>query len=321
MKIHRRTSILLALSICISAGWARGAFAQTEHQLIRKIAVFPVYTPASLEESADKVWWDLREFLTKDQRFLVASKNFLIQKDVFQPRQSLSPADAIILGKLLDADATLTTYLDDRVLHMAVYESEYGRPLWEHSLNLQPSLPIAQQLPAATLKLARDFMASVPYQGFVIVDPLKGAALYKDGRLPLFKAQIALNSEADVGDAVQLIHVASDNIRPLFSAGGARVEVYAEGRIVSKDRNTITVEVDRLTDPKAVKEGSLVRLPKELKRLQEIYSLSTGLKNRLGSAILANNMTATKQEAEEKRPLAASLTFIVNIAVFCLLAF
>lgn len=296
------------------------AWAQTEHTLVRRVSVFPIKAGQELASAAEDAWWDLREALTRDKRFLVASKNFLMQKDVYQARSTLGPADAIILGKLLDANALVTTYLEDRVLKMQVYEGEYGRPLWEQQLMLQPSLPVAEQLKPAVVKLAQNFIASVPYHGFVVIDPLRGRPVYQEGRRLLIKAEIGAGSETDVGDSVQLVRIYSDHIKPLFTHG-ASVEVFAEGRIVEKSGETIVVELDRLNRANVIQEGTLIRVPKELKRLQQLYALQDSLKNKIDPEFFSPGMTTAKQEEAEKKPLVASLMFVANLAAFLLLAF
>lgn len=295
-------------------------WAQTEHTLVRRVSVFPIKAGQELSAAAEDAWWDLREALTRDKRFLVASKNFLMQKDVYQARSTLGPADAIILGKLLDANALVTTYLEDRVLKMQVYEGEYGRPLWEQQLMLQPSLPVAEQLKPAVIKLAQNFIASVPYHGFVVIDPLRGRPVYQEGRRLLIKAEIGAGSETDVGDNVQLVRIYSDHIKPLFTHG-ASVEVFAEGRIVEKSGETIVVELDRLNRANVIQEGTLIRVPKELKRLQQLYALQDSLKNKIDPEFFSPGMTTAKQEEAEKKPLVASLMFVANLAAFLLLAF
>lgn len=296
------------------------AWAQTEHTLVRRVSVFPIKAGETLSTAAEDAWWELREALTRDKRFLVASKNFLMQKDVFQARATLGPADAIILGKLLDANALVTTYLEDRVLKMQVYEGEYGRPLWEQQLMLQPSLPVAEQLKPAVVKLAQNFIASVPYHGFVVIDPLRGRPVYQEGRRLLIKAEIGAGTETDVGDQVQLVRIYSDHIKPLFTHG-ASVEVFAEGRIVEKSGETIVVELDRLNRANVIQEGTLIRVPKELKRLQQLYALQDSLKNKIDPEFFSPGMTTAKQEEAEKKPLVASLVFVANLAAFLLLAF
>lgn len=297
------------------------ALAQTEHTLVRRVSVFPIkIQQPELAQVAEDAWWELRETLTHDKRFLVASKNFLQQKDVYQARSVLSPADAIILGKLLDANALITTYVDDRVLYMKVYEGEYGRPLWEHQLVLQPSLPVAEQLQPAVVKLAQDFIASIPYNGFVVLDPLKGRPVYQEGRRLMVKAEIGESAEVDVGDPVQLIRIYSDHLKPLFTHG-ASIEVFAEGRVVEHARENIVIELDRLNRATAIQEGTLVRLPRELKRLEQLYSIKDSLKNKIDPEFFSPGMTAAKQQEEETKPLVASLVFIGNLAAVLLLAF
>lgn len=296
------------------------ALAQTPHTLIRRITVFPVKAAPELNEEADESWWELREQLTRDKRFLVASKNFLLQKDVYQARGVLSPADAIILGKLLDANALVTTWIEDRVLNMRVYEGEYGRPLWEHSLVLQPSLPVADQLRPAVVKLINDFIASIPYHGFVVVDSLKGRPVYQEGRRLLVKAEIGAGAEVDVGDAAQLVKVYSDHLKPLFTHG-ASIEVFAEGRVVEMNKETIVIELDRMNRASVVEEGTMVRLPRELKRLQQFYSLQDSLKTKIDPEFFSPGMTSAQQEQAEQKPLVSSLAFIANLAAFLLLAF
>ncbi|MGE4131220.1 MAG: hypothetical protein AB7F86_06250 [Bdellovibrionales bacterium] len=295
-------------------------WAQTEHTLLRRLVVFPIKVPQEMAAVAEDTWWEMREVLTRDKRFLVASKNFLMQKDVYQARSVLQPADAIILGRLLDANALVTAWIDDRTVNMRVYEGEYGRPLWEYQLVLQPSLPPSEQLKPTILKLMQNFVASIPYHGFVIVDPLKGKPVYQEGRRLLVKAEIGANSESDVGDPVQLIRVYSDNLKPLFTHG-ASVEVFAEGRVVEKVGQNIVIELDRLNRQNVIGEGTLVRIPKELKRLQQTYALQDTLKARIDPEFFSPGMTAAKQEESETKPLVASLVFVANLAAFLLLAF
>lgn len=296
------------------------AWAENDHTMIRRITVFPIKVAPELQSVADEAWWDLREVVTKDKRFLVASKNFLMQKDVYQSRSVLSPADAIILGKLLDANALVSTYLEDRTLNMRVYEGEYGRLLWEHAFVLQPSLPIAEQLQPAVVKLAQDFIASIPYHGFVVVDPLQGRPVYQEGRRLMVRAEVGTMAEVDLGDAVQLVRVYSDSLKPMFTHG-ASIEVFAEGRIVEHDRDSVTIELDRLNRGAVIQEGTMVRLPRELKRLEQLYSLKDNLKSKIDPQFFSPGMTSAKQVESETKPLVASLLFICNVVAFLLLAF
>lgn len=296
------------------------AFGQNEHHVIRRVAVFPVSVPSEFREEADKLWWELREWLTKDQRFLVASKNFLTQKDVFQPRKELGPSDVIILGKVLDAHALLTTELEGKVLHMRVYDGEFGRPLWVKSLNLQPSIPIERQLTPFTEKLVKDFLASIPYQGYVIKDALKDEVVFRQGSSLSLKADVGVGSQIEVGDQIQVVRVLSDSLKPLFTSA-TRIEVNAEGRVVSVNKNIIQVDLERSIDPRLINEGSLVRIPKEVKRLQESFAIQESLKAPVDPEFLSPRILELKRQEEEKKPLMTSLSFVANLAAFLLLAF
>lgn len=293
--------------------------AQSQHELVQKLAVFPVSAPKTLSSAAEESWWQVREALTESKRFLVASKSFMMQKDVYQSRGELTPADAIILGKLLDAHALVVTYLQDRSLHMKVYEGQYGRVLWQHEFLMQPSLPVSSQLAVASKKLIQDFVASIPYQGHVVVDSLKGRPVFEESGKQFFQADVGLESSLEVGDQVQLVRIYSDSLKPLFISPLAP-EIYAEGQIVKKEREIITVQINRVTNLNEIKSDALVRAPKELKRLQELYSLQQD-RLKVGAEMVSPDLEELRNAEDEKKPLAASLAFIGNLAIFLLLAF
>lgn len=307
--------LILASTFSSVDSWAR-----SEHDLIRRVAVFPVKAPSDLSEISEKLWWDLRGLLTSDQRFLVASKNFLLQKDVFQPRSVLKPADAIILGKVLDAHALITIALEDKALTLRAYDGVYGRELWINEIQLQPSVPVSKQIEPLSRKLVQGFLASFPYQGFVYLDPLKGSAVFREGSSLNLIADVGLESKIEIGDQIQVIRLMSDSLKPLFSED-ALIEVIAEGRVLAITKNLIQVDLDRTIDPKLIKEGALIRIPKELKRLKESYGITESMKASVDPQFLSPRLMELKKEEREKRPLVTSLTFIANLAAFLLLAF
>jgi hypothetical protein len=300
-------------------GWPL-AEAQTEHALVRRISVFPMKVSKEFATTADEAWWQVREVLTENQRFLVASRNFLVQRDVFQPRQELKPVDAVILGKLLDANALVTMYLEDRTLSMRVYEGEYGRLLWSHDFKLHPSVPISDQLIGAAKKLIYDFIASVPYQGFVVIDPMNRAATYLDGRRQLIKIYLGGGVQVAVDDVAQIIRIDHDSVRPLF-VPETIPEVYAEGKVVELQDDHVIVEVTRAAKSTPIQEFALVRLPSEFKRLNDIYRLRDPLKAPIGTEYYSPEVTPVQQEMAERKPLVTALTFILNLATFLLIAF
>lgn len=301
-------------------GLSQLALAQQEHSLVRRVSVFPLKTPSYLSQAADESWWQIREALTENKRFLVASKNFLIQKDVFQARGELSPADGIILGRLLDANALIVTFLEGRLLSMKVYEGEYGQLLWQHQFEMHPSIPIENQLPGAARKLVMDFMASIPYHGFVFIDPLIGQPTFTGKSKLMAKAEIGLNTDLDVGDEVQFIRIIPQNFKPLFADGGL-VETIAVGKVTQIEREILTIEITKIADGQKIKEFTLIRLPREYQRLKQAFTIGDRLKKQVDPQFLSVEMRPTEEQVKENKPLVATLAFISNLAAFLLLAF
>ena len=83
----------------------------------------------------------------------------------------------------------------------------------------------------------------------------------------------------------------------------------------------IWTEVDRMNRATSVEDGTMVRLPRELKRLEQMYSMQDTLNKKIDPEFFSPGMTTAKQKVEEQKPLVASLVFIANMAAFLLLAF
>jgi hypothetical protein len=65
----------------------------------------------------------------------------------------------------------------------------------------------------------------------------------------------------------------------------------------------------------------MVRMPRELKRLEQLYSIQDSLRNKIDPEFFSPGMTSQKQREDETKPLISSLVFIGNLAAFLLLAF
>lgn len=311
--------LVMAVFILITILFVPAAQAwQEEHQVIMRLTAFPIQVPVENRDAAEDAWWQMREQLTKDQRFFVAMKSYLQQKDVYQARGELKPADVILLSKLLDSHAIMVTFLTERTLKMIVYEGENGRILWEQELRLQPSVPIEDQLSAATTRLTRDFMASVPYQGYVQIDTLRGEPVYREGKHYLLQINVG-TADLQIADPVQIVRIFSDQLKPLFTHS-ANIEVIAEGKVVKKEKDYFIVELVRYNKINLIKEGSLVRLPKELKKVQEQFGVS-GSGRYAEPELIDMGLKSAQEEEKEKRPLILSLTFIANLVAILLLAF
>jgi hypothetical protein len=308
------------------------AHAQVDHQLIRRVVVFPFkLEPESvsgirgtakreIETAGEDAWWQVREELTTSQRFLVASKQFLIKSDVFAPRGELQPADIVILGKLLDSHALVTGQLKGRTFYMQVYDAGNGIALWKKEATVHPSLRVSDQLPVIARKLINDFIASVPYQGFQFVDPLIGHALYEEGDVQLAQVDVGATSKVAAGDPVQWIRVTATNSQPLFQ-GGSKITVFAEGRVVKIDQGIATVEVLRTAKGNDFKEFALVRFPREYERLQNDFAMKDVIKTNLSAELVAPEVDPMEQVTKERRPLVSTVSWLSSLAAILLLAF
>jgi hypothetical protein len=308
---------ILALCVCNFVSIANAGY---EHKRISRVVVFPVHITKEYEKIGDDIWWSMRERMTETKRFFVASKNFMQNKQVFQPREVLAPADAIILGRLLDADTLVTMALFEKTFTLRVYETQYGLMLWTGSIELHPALRMSDQLPDIARKLHYDFMSSIPYQGFVLGDELLGRATYNEGQNSFFKADIGLGTQVQIGDTVQLVTIEADTIRPLFQ-DGLNLEIYAEGVVSAINKTIISVAITRRTDLKDIKEGGLLRIPNELKRLQDVYAIQKDRDKNIAIDLVSQENVRLTESQKEKKPLVTSLAWLGNLAFMLLLAF
>jgi len=320
-------ALLRHLAICVFVILpALSVEAQSSHRLIRRVVVFPVQVHSSvasqpaLQKAVEDVWWQVRERLTGSQRFLVASQQFLIKSDVYLARGELEPADAVILGRLLDAHALMTLQLEGRELRMQVTDGDNGSVLWQKAITLHPSLTVSDQLARSAAKLVDDFIASVPYQAYTVVDALIGKAVYDEGDLRLARIDVGTNSQVQVGDLVQWIRLQTTNVAPLFQGGGL-VSVYAEGKVIKIENTIAVVQVQRANKNEQVKEFSLVRIPREFERLQSEFLIRNQVGAKLSVELAAPERDPMQEIKRERRPLATTLSWISSFAALLLLAF
>jgi hypothetical protein len=304
-----------------------GAFAQDEPPstkpdvppgYLKRIVVFPMESSKPYSKVAEDAWWKLREQLTDTKRFWVATKRFLVQKDVYQPRSKLTPPDAILLGQLLDCDGLMVTSLKGRELISNVYSRYDGSIIWTSQVQLHPSIPIEEQLADVAVKQVRDFIATIPYHGFEIVDPIINKPVFEEGDVKLAKVDVGGNSRAVEGDTVQWVTIEKTTSSPLLQ-GGSHLDVVAEGQVVKNENGILLVEVKRARDISLLKQNTLVRLPKETEYLNANYAMQSN--RALSPEVRFTPLPPTHPESEETKPLVAAIAGIANAALFLLLAF
>lgn len=292
---------------------------QVFHHVIRRIVVFPLHTEDNYKKEADLAWWKIREFLSDQQRFLVATKRYMQQNEVFQPRKTLLISDVVLLSRILESDCLITTYLENRKLHMTAYSAQDGLPLWKKSIDITASKPISLQLEGLSEKLIQDFYASIPYQGFQIVDPLNQEPLIEDGSFVLARMDVGARSSAAPGQKVQWLEIERSSPTPLFQ-GGSKIKVIAEGEILKNENQVVTIEVKRAKDIKALDKKSLISIPDEYKRIQTAYAIRSAKDIQPNLTLLVEPMTDAREQTEETRPLLVALSAIANVLAALLLA-
>lgn len=294
------------------------AEASNDVELFRRVVVFPVLGTTDVRKSSEEAWWQIRELLTEHRRFLVASKNFLKSKGVFQPRGELSPADAVILGRLLDAHILITTFINNKKVHMRVYEGKAGRLVWKGSVLTQTSVPRGEQVVPISVNLVRSFVQALPYQGFVLKDDIANRALYDRTDRTYFKVYTGINSGIEFGDKVQLIRIQSESTRAILTTSNQ--EVFAEGKVVRVMDDRVEVELLRATSLADVRENSLARFPKVLAQVKNSLESVGDLKN-LGPEYYKSGERELTKEEKERKPLVTALAFVTNIIAMLLIAF
>jgi hypothetical protein len=315
-----KTNHFLALKYCILKYtvflfiFAVSSLAQAnEYQLplIRKIAVFP--TADAQTSLAEDAWWQSRELLAKDQKFLVASRRFMINRGAFQPRKSLKPADAIILAKILDAEALITTWVQDRVMYLHVYEGVNGMLIWKGESAFHPAISINEQLIKANLRLMNNFLIDVPYHGFQITDPVIGKALYEKNEKRFAQVFIGTEQKIEVGDTAQWIE-AEGNLNSL------KLVIIAEGVVTEIKKDSVEVEITKLRSADDLVDNALVRFPSQIKKQQD-QRLSDDKTANLTTEYLSTEVKNANEVYKQTHPTATALAFIVNIGTLLLLGF
>lgn len=294
------------------------SFAEVEHKLVRRVAVFPI-ADANFAKSED-AWWQMREALTLNQRFQVASRRFMINRGVFQPRKELKPADAIILAKILDAQALVVSFVKDREFFVKVFDGENGYVLWQGQIGFHPAISINDQIVKAATKSMTDFRLSLPYQGFQVVDETIDKPIYEEGNKKFSQVFIGSGSSIKVGDPVQWVKVTGDSSNSFLNSSPV-VTTVAEGQVTEIKSDRAVVELTKMSSDSVIVENALIRFPMEVKRLTEMYAGADNATSKLEAEYLTSEMKTVGDFNRDHSESASSLAWILNLVAFVLLAF
>ena len=290
--------------------------------VFRKIAVFPIktdeiYSAANLDEA----WMGVRAELTKGEQFFVATKAFMKQSDAFQPRGELSTIDAVGISQLLDSDAIIALWIERRELHFDVYESQNGSKLWQYTYSFNPSLPVEDQIVRVCISLAKDLIATIPFQGTVRESKIDKRIIFKEDGISLAQITVPQKGAVSIGDPVQFVRLKRISLEPLFQTGGA-VTVFGEGFVNRMDGDEILVQVTKLAPGETLHISDLVRLPKEVERREkELLLVNRSTKVSVDS--VAQKLELIDRKEEERatgKGLVTASAFISSIVGFLLLA-
>ena len=309
-----RKSILLLVLGCFLVPLL--AWSDVEHKLFRKVAVFPIFD--ANYSTAEDAWWQMRETLTKDKKLLIAAKRFMINRGVFQPRRALKPADAIILGRLLDAEAIVVTYVEDRTVRVKVYDAESGYILWEEDAQFHPAVPVNDQLIKVTSKMMSDFIDGIPYQAFTEKDESTEKYLFESAGKKFARIFVGGAETAQIGDLVQWISVSGDPSLPLFQ--NARIKILADGVIQEVTGDHALVELKEAADLDHITADSLVRFPRDMSKSKDLLVNEKGV-NVWDGNYLKEGLKPVREFNKETHPAATGIAMFVNIVLFVLLAF
>lgn len=266
-------SMLIAFSSSIAFGEATKEVKGEHLKVLKNWVVFPFAGNSDNNVARNQAWWKAREMLTKEKKYLVASKQFLIKKDVFQPRKTLTPRGVKLLGNMLNADVLITAYIDGRRFNFEVYLVQNQKLFWRKSIQMSGSARITQQLTQVTQRVVQEMLAVIPYQAYTIEDPIIGKTVYEEAGQKLALVDVGLNQEMKVGTNVQWINVI---VPPSGKLSQCKIAIVGEGSVSRVRKGVVVATLDRVTDLSAITPKTLVRIPKQAAKLVEAYTSQAG---------------------------------------------
>lgn len=227
---------------------------------IRKWVVFPFEAvDEKLQSSVDKAWWDVRQKITEKKRFSIASKQFLIQKDVYQPRKNLKPEDVKYLANLLEADVVVTGWSEYRDFRLNIYLAQNGQLLWSKKTGFHPSLKASEQLLSISQRHISEFLDKLPFHGNVVKsdDTTKNTA----------SIDIGNNNSLAINDEVQFLSITLPaQWDESASLNNLQSKLMMQGKVLKPKKTYSVVEIkDNSITPN---EDTFVFVPKEQKKNQ-----------------------------------------------------
>jgi hypothetical protein len=316
----QKVFVLVIVATAVVSFRARGAVSQDEVSLIRRVTLFPILSAPEYAGVADDAWWQMRDEMTLNRRLLVASRQFLLKNDVFQARGRLPPADSILLGKLLDAHALITSQFDGQKLSMQAYDAGNGMILWRQELPMNAAVPISEQLAKLARRMVKDFESYLPNQGHVVMDSLIGSVVYEEAGKKVVQVDFGPRAQIEVGDTVQWVRLKYRNLNPVLQDGGL-LSAFAEGTVSRISQGLAVVTVDRIHLKEKIQEHQMIRAPKEALRIENTARIRDRVRGEISRDLLVPLRDQQSEWRQENRPVATTLSIVASVAAFLLLAF
>ena len=289
----------LILSFCLSAYPN-----ETQLKAFRRVAVFPVASEDLDDKLKSGLWWSFREHLSSHLQFVVASKQFLEAKEVYQERSEIQTADVILLSKHLEADVLMTLSYSDRTLHLRTYNALDGLALKNFSEKLQSNFSAEKQINSLASKLFDKWLASLPYQGVIT-----------EKTTDTVKVNIGKAYEPSLLQEAHIIQVKRKSLGELndnyYSQKLRRLE------FVEINQNIVTYRLLPAENALARKDSELVRIP-ELEN--SLRKKQFGSATNLNTNQLLPELKASGKKEEENQGISTKVFALINLIIIVALS-
>lgn len=271
----------------------------------RRLAVFPIASDDLPDALKSSLWWELRKDLSKSARFVVASKQFLELKEVYQSRKSLSPSDAVLLAKHLEADLILSLEYSNRELQLRTYSKEDGMIL-SHLTEIVPNSFTAKSRLSQSMKnLVNKWYASLPAQGH--------SSKWSENEVLINWGKQKTNSQ--IKDAF-LIKVERTGLGPL-KKDNHKITRMAELKFIEKSGDHYRYEYKALD--LSFKPGKNMHAT-AAKRQAHLQKKALGISNSISTDNMLHELQSSSDEKKEDETGKTKIYSLVNLLIIIALS-
>lgn len=282
---------------------------------IKRLVVFPAQ---GVDESlVDELWWQARSITAQDLRFTVATRRLMINRQVLAPRGELKTADAVLLGRILEADALISMYIKDAKAWVKVYRSEDGLLVWQGEQAFNPALSLKDQTLGLFSGLIKRFIVSVPYIGYQVNNPISGEIMDTSETHALVYIQTG-GVELEIGQRIQWGELIVSQL-PLFLSE-RKLNILVEGEVVHPLKNNLYQVQIPLQQADLLKINMMIFDANKLNPDKNDLLVNSVMSTQISSEYLVENMQPQKKIIQQAK-ISTYLGFIFNFLAVLLIAF